>query len=506
MRFSLNRSERSCFIPIYENDITSEDSTEFVIPDVYEDVGKILDIRGQVMITSDKTMNPTSSLEAVVFTNVLYLSEIGDKIECVSTEIPFVFDITEAGLEENTELLTRFFLCDIEAKPLSARKILFRAKVMAKISAFSIGRYSVCNEPAQEAEQIKIHYLKKQSEHSLLSALREKTFAISDEYVLPDMIDKSAELLFTQSSVIVDEVKSVGSKLVFKAKILTDAVLLSEKDKTDLKSVKFETEFSQIIESELNDKSIEALIYTNLISADFVRLPVGNEASFAASYRISATATCLENIGFDYLSDAYSNSSQLMLERDELNIYKVKQAKILKIRAEGRINDSNIASELSYLSVSFVNTEVDNENILVDAVLRGTARGYTNELMPIEVKLRGNDKLSLDHGETIEILGIRCGEVEMSPDGSLSVDLVLTFILKKSCAINFISAINYDENSIQYGTSRPSLTVLCSKAGDTDLWSIAKKYGSTIEAIEGSNISDGVFLPDKRPLLIPKAR
>lgn len=505
MRFSLNRSESGCFIPIYENVITLEDSVELVIPDVREDVGEILDVRGQVMLVSKKTMTDAASVTATVYVSALYLSESGDKIECVATEIPLEFYIAEAGLEEGNELLSELFLRSIEAKPLNPRKLLFRTKLTAKITAYSKGSFSVCSGLAEKAENIPIYYLKKQAEHCLVSALQEKTFAVSDEYAMAEDMDAS-ELLFTQTSVCVDEVNSVGTKLVFKAKILTDAILSCGTEKAELQSVKFETEFSQIIETELYQNLTEALVYTDLISVDFVRRPAGTEASFAATFRIAATAVCMENVVLDYIEDAYSNSSPLILEQEQLELCKFMHAQSLKIIAEGSLSDNVNTMEISYLSAACITADSVGENISIEVLVRGVARGENDSLTPIELKLIGKDKIFLDPGQSIEILGVHWEELEISRDGSLSLELALTFLQNENTSVNAVCALAFDENFSAYSVSRPTLTVLCSKTSGNDLWTIAKKYGSTTEAIETTNTVDGLFSPEKRPLIIPKTR
>lgn len=477
---------------------------EYVIPDVREDVSRILDVRGQVMLISKKSMTDAATVTATVYASALYLTEDGSKIECVSTEIPVEFAISNDGFDENTEIVTEMSLCSLEAKLLNPRKLLFKAKVSADIMCFARGSFSICDRMPEETENMSMHYLEKEAEHNLITAIREKVFTVTDEYGMPRNVSEESQLISTQTSICVDEVKAVGSKLVFKANAFTDAIFFDPEGECVLKSERFETVFSQIIETDMKEDVAKALLFMDIMSADFVKLPDGSDAQFAVTFKVSASAICLEDVVSTYIADAYSNSTELEIEYEEVDLMCVSQQKMMKITAEGVPCEAVMNSQWCYVTPAYVCVSVSENKVTTKLTARGTAMNEHDGYIPVEVELSGEEMIELQEGQSITVSGVCCGDIEAARNGTMSCDVMLNYVIGENSSISTVCAIEFDEESQNMSASRPSLTVLCSKNAGADLWSVAKKYGSTVEAIEMINSSDGVFSPFKRPLLIPK--
>lgn len=504
MRFSLDRTESECFTPIYENTLTAEESAELVIPDIREDVGKILDIRGQVVLSSKKLMTDAATVMASVCACVIYLSDSGEKIECVSAEIPFEMDIAAVGIDEESVIVSDLRLCDVEVKMLNSRKLLFRARVSAVLRCYAPDVFSICNGLPEDVMGMNIHLLKKRAEHNLVAGLREKTFAMSDEYSLPNGIDPTARLLCTETGICVDDVKMVGNKLVFKARAVTDAIFLKDGD-CSLQLGTFESMFSQIIEVDREGEELEPRVSIELMSADFTRLPENTDMDIAATFRISATAVCVENVESDYIADAYSNCRPLELEGTSVELTTMLPPKKLHIQLEGSLPEAVMDAKLCYLSISEASTLVNGGRIDINATARGVAETEDGGYIPVEAVLKGDDEIVLSDGQSMRVIEVFCGETEVGRSGSLSSEAVVCVEITGTYEIDTVCAVEYDEEC-SINDLRPSLTVLCSDSHGGDLWSLAKKYGSTVEAIERANTIEGEFSPLMRPLLVPKAK
>lgn len=504
MRFSLDRTESECFTPIYENTLTAEESVELVIPDIREDVSMILDIRGQVVLSSKKLMTDAATVMASVCACAIYLSENGEKIECVTAEIPFEMNITAVGLDEESVIVSDLRLCDIDVKVLNSRKLLFRAEISADLRCYAPDVFSICSGVPEDVSNMTVHLLKKQAQHNLVVGLREKTFAMSDEYSLPDGIDPTAMLLCTETGICVEDVKTVGNKLVFKARAVTDAIFLSD-GSCALQLGTFESSFSQIIEIDKEGEEIEPWVSVELLSADFTRLPGNTDADIAATFRISATAVCVENVESDYIADAYSNCRPLELEKTTLELSTIHPPKKLRISLEGNLPEAVMEAKLCYIAISEAGAFINGDRVEVSATARGVAEGEDGEYIPVEAVLRGDDELVLSQGQSLRIIEVFCGETEVGRGGSLSADAVVCVEITGSYEIDTVCAIEYDEEYC-INDIRPSLIVLCSDSCGSDIWTLAKKYGSTIDAIEKANTDEGEFSPLMRPLLIPKAK
>jgi hypothetical protein len=503
MRYVLDRSERSCFIPIYESTLVQHESTELVIPDIREDVDVIVDVRGQLTLQAKKVMTDSAVISASVYATAIYRTENGEKLECVSVTIPFEFNISEPGIDEETELIVSLDLCCIEAKPLNPRKLMFKAQVSAKVRCLIPDNFSICTGIPEAAEKACIHTHLSQVEHSLISGVREKTFTVSDEYQLPKGIDESATLICTESSICVNEVKTVGSKLVFKATTDTVGYFMTS---DGLKTGVFSSVFSQIIETDAEHENANAVVLLELMSADFTRMPDSTQADYAASFRICAAAICTDRTTNSYISDAYSNCRNLELDTANITIRDTMPAKTLEVALEGALPTGMSTENIVYLSVSSCCAVMDNcGRMRVTAQATGVCKSDEG-CMPVCVELSGGDEIVLGDRQCMSLLSLCCNNAVTFRDNSVCSGAKLLVEVTRSCEIRAICAIEYDEDKCLDNSQRPSLIVLCSKCADADLWTIAKKYGSSIEAIEKANSISGEFYPHMRPLLVPKTQ
>ena len=503
MRYVLDRSERSCFIPIFESTLVQHESTELVIPDIREDVGEILDVRGQLTLQAKKAMTDSAVITASVYATAIYRTEDGDKLECVSVNIPFEFAISEPGIDEETEIIVSLDLCCIEAKTLNPRKLLFKAQVSANVRCFIPGNFSICTGIPEVVEKACVHTRMNQVEHSLISGIREKSFTVSDEYALPQGVDESAMLISTESCICVNEVKAVGTKLVFKATVDTVGYFMTAEG---LKTGVFSSVFSQIVETDAEQENSNPVVLLEIMSADFTRMNGSAQANYAASFRINATAICTDRIKSTYIADAYSNCRELELDIANIALKDTMPHKTLEIAMEGELPTGVSSENIAYLFVSGICATIDNGGkIKVQAHATGVYLSG-EEYVPLHIDLSGSDEIVLGEKQSLSLLCLGCSGAVTAKENTVSASVGLKYEVSHFCDIAAICAIEYDDDKRIDSSQQPSLIILCSKRTDIDLWSVAKKYGSTIEAIEKANSVTGEFHPQMRPLLVPKTQ
>ena len=90
-------------------------------------------------------------------------------------------------------------------------------------------------------------------------------------------------------------------------------------------------------------------------------------------------------------------------------------------------------------------------------------------------------------------------------NAELAVELTIAYGLMEFSEIVAVGGLELGENNSAERGNRPSLVVVCTNRG-ADVWSLAKKYGSTVEMIENANREGEAFNPARRPLLVPRAK
>ncbi|NCB74193.1 MAG: DUF3794 domain-containing protein [Clostridia bacterium] len=507
MRVALHAATSHYFKPIYENEIVKEETMELVVPDVCADIGKILDIRGQLLRSSQKAKADEILICAAIEISIIYAADGNGKVQHLTAKMPLDMMVAVPGADENTKIVTKCELCNLDARTLNPRKLLIRANVSAHICCLAADKLVFWDNLCQD-ENASVYILQKEIEHTPVVCISEKSFVVSDEYRLSESGSMSVKMLSAQTEICVSDVKAVGNKVVIKAEANTSAVFLNEDDESLFDS-KFSTQFSQIMELETYGESIMNTVCIRLRDAEFTMLS-GRENDFicSAQYHMTAQAVSREAKCSAYIADAYSNEYKLTAETANMKLVKCLPEKTLMLNMRGKLQSRAALTEIMYAAISEICAEAEGSEISVRADVSGVGLSEGRELEAIELKLSANEKIELDMNQELRLKAVCCDKTAvlgMGANAEFSADVLIVYNIREYQEINAVCGLEMSEESILKGVGRPSLIVICSPR-EYDLWNLAKKYSSTMEMIENANKTADGFNVSRRPLLIPRAK
>lgn len=495
MRLPLICPESELLLPIYDEYIQKEDTLDYVIPDVRGDVGKILDVRGQLLTVSRKASEGKVILCVSVRADVIYQAEGSGETQCVSTVIPADRTIPVPDADGDTQVYADVCLCSIDARTINPRKLNLRCETGITLRCWKRETVSVCSGVEPEAP---VCVLTRRDETCAVQCVGDKYFTVSDSYSVPEGLPQSSTLLSSNTRVFVREVKAVGNKLIFKADAVTDCVLICS-ETGRLFNTDFISSFSQLIEMPLAEGCDNAYVCVLVCGAELKE----ESGAFSAELSLSAHGVCCKKREIAYIADAYSNSRRLTCEAGELELTHLRGSATAALTLRGRLPLSAELTELCYLSVAAVCVTCEGAELNVSALVSGVGRDEDGDLCAPQLKLSECCKIETGEGETVKITAASISPVTVSSGFELCVEAEVEYMLLHRCTVTALTGLEL-EDECPHEAPRPSVTVLCSDNGE-DLWSIAKRCGSTVELIERVNASEGQFSPEKRPLLVPRA-
>ncbi len=507
MRVALHRVESDCLKPIYDNEISKEETLELVVPDVSADIGKILDVRGQLLVSSQKAKADEIHISASVEVTVIYSADDSGKVQYVMANIPLDMTLPVLGADENSKIVTRCELCNLDARTLNPRKLLLRANACISVSCFVPDKF-VLWDNLSEGEKAPLYILQKEALHTLFVGVREKSFIISDEYRLPADKEQNAKMLSASTEICVQDAKAVGNKVVIKAVANTTAVFLNETDGSLFDSL-FSSQFSQIIEVDTYGDNIANSVNIQMKDAEFTMV-AGRENGFVCSAQLHMVAQTVSKEAkvSTYVADAYSNEYRLITETVDAKLMSCLPEKSLMLNMRCKVSAREQLTEIMYAAISEVCTQVDGSEISCQVIIGGVGLCENCELEAIELKLSDEENIELCKNQRLNILSVCCEKptiIGMAQNAEISVDITIGYNIREYSEICAVCSLEFDEDCPTRNENRPSLVVLCSER-ESDLWNIAKKYGSTMEMIENANKSGEEFSISRRPLLIPRAK
>lgn len=500
MEIGLNKTSISCYKRVYCGNISREESMEMVVPDVMPDIGEIISSNGLVFLRSKELAAGKLALSGTISTTVLYHPD-GEAASCkLNLELPYAIHMEIAVINEHCLASASVRLTYIEARALNPRKIMVRAGLCAHASCYLADKIAFGTEIDAEID-IDTHMKPSTVSADIVSGVWEKTFVLTDEYPLSGAKAAAAELIHQNIELTPDDVKFVGTKMVFKGLVKADLLWRGEDD--NLYASAFSSSFSQILELGVQADTSNTLLELMLTGAYFDFTPTsGDNRTVSAELHILAQATCVEPREIVYISDAYSNTHMLDQNYGPAENLCAETPVVLRDNMRGVIETPIAVREILQVmaDVGVWNTTESgyccpiNVKILFrneEGVTCGLVRSFTA-------------KWELDYKEAVDVdlLSVRCTELFATlTAGGIEVRLLAEAqaLERRNMTVLPVESLTADEDSPIDLSILPSVVVLPEK--QDDLWSLAKKYHSTLDLIQAANadVSSNI-------LLIPRAR
>ena len=152
--------------------------------------------------------------------------------------------------------------------------------------------------------------------------------------------------------------------------------------------------------------------------------------------------------------------------------------------------------------------QIEGSEISCQVNVSGVGQSENGDSESIDLKLRAEEDISLMKNQKLDIISV-CYEkptiIGTAQNAEICVDVEICYSIKEFSEVSAVCCLEISEEHSIKSENRPSLVVLCSER-NSDIWSLAKKYGSTMEMIENVNKTGEEFSVSRRPLLIPRAK
>lgn len=504
MEAALNRIEINGLKRVCSACISCEETAESVVPDVLPDICEIVDADGIVLLRTKTAETGRVSLSGIVNTTVLYMPEDGSGICRLSIEMPFSISYDCGEVDENSRPEAMVRLRTMDARMLNPRKVLIRADLEADICAYNESTRTVCGG-IEDGSEAGIHILGREFSFTSVSSVKEKTFVLTDEYQLPASMPPLGVMLKERLELSVDDVKSVGNKMIFKGIAKFDLLYTGEEGEP--LSAAWSSSFSQILEMDVVCDNPEMQVSLMLTGAYFEPLDTAQDGRvITTELHIVAQAKCMERTECAYIADAYSNRYDLNMRTESMEFYSVERSVALRETVRDLMETPESVNEIVGVYTAFGQVAVEQGTVRCPVSVRAIYKDAGGVLLSSTKRVMAQCAFEVEERAYLEGVTVRCAEVYASPvsggiDLRLPVDV--TANICKKIKIDAVTEITADTEQPISTASTPSVTVLQSPS--SDLWTLAKKYRSTPELILAANKITSIEEADGL-ILIPGCR
>ena len=471
MELQFRKTGIPCLKEVLREPKNQEQTQELRLPEAYPDVGRVLGAFGVPVLRGKEWRRKEIGVSAGITVWVLYVPEDGSEVRSLQTWVPmeFVWDLPET--ERDGTIRVSLLLRGLDARSVSARKILIRGELSALAEAEEpqeIGVYLPENVPAD------VQLLRRTYPMLLPKEAGEKAFALDEELTLPD---GGAKLLSAALRPEIIDQKVMSDKVVFRGAANLH-VLLRTGD-GELRCTDFELPFSQYTDLAREYAETARATVVPAVSGMEIEEWEGRlrlKAGLVGQYRVE------EQQMVECVEDAYSprRSVEKMLAQETVPAVLDQSREAVSVATEGEL--AVFLDGAMLLDQPAVRPDGDSDVVTLTGTLAALGKDETGMLCWENRRWEAERTIPCDSDCRVTVLAAPTGKVYWQDGGRGTV--ALTTSTGTSRPMTMICGLELGPVE-EPDPARPSL--ILRRTGEGGLWELAKACGSTVEAIRSAN-------------------
>lgn len=492
---------------IYEGAMEQPVDADITLPDYCADVQRILKCIVTPNIHATATTGDRLSVEGASCVRVLYVGENGAL--CAHEQSYAFSQHTQVkGLEEGMGVTVTAAVSYVNCRAVSSRRVDVHGMVALPYTVERRREETVLTDAAGAGVQTR----QKTKQVADITASLQRAFTLSEVLELTDSQAAVGQMLQTCAAAVAQEVKAVSNKLLIKGELLLRMLYLAQAG--EVASVQHSIPISQIIEAQGVQEGDEPFVCLQITSVEVTPKAdtTGTQTLLDINARVCAKVLAYQERGLPVITDAYSTQSELLLEQKKLELLGTVQAFADTLVAKGTVDLSGVGvAQILELwcgevqqTVHTKGNELHIDGTAVAHLLYRNTDGQPGYLeRPVDFAYqRALDEAveGLACEPSVQILG--CAYTMGTDDNAqIRIELAIAASVFTCEPERIIAAIAPDTDTPKAGNTS-ALTIYFSDDGE-DVWEIARRYNTTVEAIRRENGLAADTITGKQMLLIP---
>lgn len=474
-----------------------EQTQEVKLPDSMPDAGRILAGWGQCVLRSKEWRGSGMNISGGVMTWTLYEPEDKSDPVCVEAWVPFQMKWDFPPTEREGKMQAACFLRAVDARVVSARRLIVRVNVGVMGEAMESKELYLYHPESVEAD---VQLLKRTYPMDLPKEAGEKVFLIDETLSMPASCPVMNRLISYEIFPEVLDQKVVGERVIFRGNARLHMLYSTEEGR--LQCWDFEVPFSQFTELD-QEYGPEASVQF-VLAVTSLELDVEEDGQLHLKCGMAAQYVVSDRVMVELVEDAYSPIRTVELQRESLTLPAMLDQRREVCHSEQNVDQTGaqVADVAFWPDFPVLNRSGDTVQIEFPGTVQVLYYDENGALQGELVHSREGRELAADPAAGMHLL---CGTpaapqtIASSTGILIKTDMAVEVQTVSENGIPMVTGLELGE-CMEPDPDRPSL--ILRRAGDEALWEIAKRSGSTVEAIRQANDLQAEPASD-RILLIP---
>lgn len=513
MDFKVNREAVCTNEPLYDNVQEQSVELDYILPDYFPDIFKLLKCTLTPRIISSSVMNDKVNYDLAVNVKVLYCSEKSCAVQCIEQRMNYSKTV-DLGKSYDMPMLKLCPKVDyVNCRVVNQRRIDLRGAVSTKVRVNCEQREEVITNAYGMNVQLK----REPVEYCSGTIRNSKIFNVSEEFDLG--YSKPSIISIIRSDVVIKSAdkKVIANKLMVKGEIQLNVLYSCVKDEDDLESMQFVVPYSQIIDMDGLDERYDCVLDINVSGCDVIAK--ANEDSenkiIECEIIMNVNCTAFKKAAVEFVTDVYSTTYPCSYSDKKIKIPMMPKNISENFMGKSSIGYSDGGIEKvfdSWCIPEKVTARINPENrdMVIMGNLNFSAIAKTDSGIPIILENNSPFEYTVkDEGITANSVfepDIRVNSTSFnltsSKDIEIKSDISITGTLYNYSDSRALSDISVNEDEIKKRDGNYALKLYFADSGE-NVWDIAKKYSTSVDAIMQENDLDDEILSERGMILIP---
>lgn len=494
---------------VYEGSLEQPAESDVLLPDYCPDIVKILRCFCRPVITGMQAAGDKLTVDLNCMIRVYYLGS--DKnIRCVEQKLPYTksCDLRSSVSDPVVDAAARADY--INCRAVNQRRFEIRCAVSISCRVFSRTQAEVIDG----AQGCGIQLKSSQSDVTQIMSDTTRQFSMHEDLQLAAQKPPVQSVIRQDCCCRIGDYKVVGGKVILKGELVVHLLYQPENEGARPEIMEYALPVSQIVDADGVDEESVCDVALDVIQCEFTPKPNldGESRLIAMDCTLGARVRAHRRQKLGLVTDCYSTEYECRMERAPiccLNLVKVADERLVHKCGLDMDDGADTVLDLFCLVTDASSRAEAGAVVAVVKLLIGlfacTPDGdivYREQAEECEIRIPvdsgGDGLLFFPHAQVLSCSFSMAGTQAIDCRVEVAVCGCVYALMRPKVAV----ALTCDtENPKERGTDA-SLVIYYAEGGE-DVWEIAKRYNTSIEAVMAENGLDTSTLPEKKMLLIP---
>jgi len=513
MDFKVNRETILVAECVYDGVSEQGLEIDYILPDYYPDVFKLVKSEVTPIITDYSINGGRLTYELRCDIRILYCSENGSVLQCVTQKQTHSKSLDLGQLCENPTVMLKPKCDYINCRAVNKRRLDLRGAVSVKVKVIGEKKQEVISDIFGMNVQLK----KTPVQFTSKKVVSRKLVQLNEEIELNTAMPSVLSIARCECTSVTCEKKAISGKLLAKGEASVNILYSCEKEGAGgLEPMEFSVSYSQLIDAD-GDDSYDCQVKPEVLYCDItpVQSRDGESRVLKCELEIQLVCSSIKTTTVELGLDAYSTTHPCSTASTKITAEKIPSVRNYDINHSSKICEGEDLPTKIYsmrCTPKNVNARLvpEEKKLCLSGMLTYSmaARDSSGMIVMPDKEEAFEESFDIDdeflNSECSAEISVRGVSYTISPENVLTAKAEIGAEVSLSAAseINVLADVIVDGSTKKVRDGDYAIKLYYG-AENEDVWEIAKRYSTCISAINEENELSGERLEQSGMLIIP---